>query len=384
MRASIQWLMVLTLCVALACGGSSATQDDTAVAPDEGEQDEGGQPTDTGGSSANLPLFFVPDPGIRIEKATNAWAAVAEQEDGSQRVYLWYEDRWEQASGPADEAVIVSEDGLVFERDDAFDYEKPRFDVPDHVVQNDPRHKRMPEDENGGPVWRMYNATPDGVKTETSTDSVYFIQDPGFAYAYHNEGEGYDNDHEKIGYNDVHPTADGRMVFTYIGDMQPGGYNNVRMAISTDNGKSFSWEKGNVLDDAQLVEEGGHQACAYVDPKPTVLPDGRIWYFLMTQACEPPAPTVGRSTGYIHSFLADDGVNFVHDEGIRLQPSDFDWDTFGFVVYSLNDPTVVRLVDGRYRMYVTASICESQTPSDCGTDGPGNFRQVLVSATATP
>ena len=104
----------------------------------------------------------------------------------------------------------------------------------------------------------------------------------------------------------------------------------------------------------------------------------------MTQDCMPPAPEVGRSTGYIHSFLAEDGVNFVHDEGIRLQPSDFDWDTFGFVVYSLNDPTVVRLTDGRYRMYVTARICESQTPADCTEGGAGDMREALVSATATP
>ena len=340
--------------------------------------------TDSQAPGDTLPLLFVPDPGIRVDRATNAWGSVASVEGGGQQVYLWYQDRWEEATGPAQEAVMISEDGLAFDREQAVSYQKPRTGVSEVIIRNDPRNKRMPEEENGGPVWRRFNATPDGVTTETSTDGIHFQKDPGVAYAYHNEGEGFENDQGKIGYNDVHPTPDGRLVFSYIGDMQSGGYNNVRMALSTDNGKTFVWEKANVLDDAQLVDEGGHQACAYVDPKPTVLPDGRVWYFLMTQDCQPPAPTVGRSTGYIHSFLSTDGLNFTHEEGIRLQPSDFDWETFGFVVYSLNDPTVVRLLDGRYRMYVTARICESQEPSDCDVDGPGNIREALVSATATP
>ncbi len=342
---------------------------------------------DAGDASASvdaLPLSFVPDPGIRIDHATNAWAAVEERADGTQRVYLWFSDRMEAASGPAMPAVIVSEDGLSFDRSAAVDYQSPRRGVSEDIIRNDPRYKLMPAEEDGGPVWRRFNATPEGLTTETSSDGISFLRDDGYVYTYHNEGEGYENDNGLIGYNDVHPTPDGRLVFTYIGDMQPDGYNNVRMAISTDNGRTFLWEKANVLDDARLVDEGGHQACAYVDPKPTVLPDGRIWYFLMTQDCMPPAPEVGRSTGYIHSFLAEDGVNFVHDEGIRLQPSDFDWDTFGFVVYSLNDPTVVRLTDGRYRMYVTARICESQTPADCTEGGAGDMREALVSATATP
>jgi len=380
-----QILPLFGLVLILACSSGSSGQEpeepqpDTASTEDRSIASEVVEVTTTG-----LPLNFVPDHGIRVDKATNAWASVAEQSDGSQKVYLWFEDRWEQAEGPAQEVVIVSADGLSFDRNAAFDYEKPRDGVSEDIIKNDPRHKRMPEVENGGPVWREFNATPEGLRTAVSADGIYFSQESGFAYGYHNEGEGFEHDHESIGYNDVHPTPDGRMVFTYIGDMGPGRYNNVRMAISTDNGKSFVWEKANVLDDAQLVDEGGHQACSYVDPKPTVLPDGAIWYFLMTQACEPPAPTAGRATGYIHSFYSADGVNFTKDEGIRLQPSDFDWDTFGFVVYSLNDPTVVRLVDGRFRMYVTATVCESQDPFDCEVGSVGNIRSVLVSATATP
>ncbi len=329
-------------------------------------------------------MTFVLDEGIRVDHASNAWASVAEDGDGSQQVYLWFQDREGAAVGPAEHRVVVSSDGLVFDRASAITYNAPYNGVDDAIRLNDPRHKRMPEEENDGPVWRKFDATPDGVKTSFSTDGINFTAADGIAYGYHNEGRGYENDRDKIGYNDVHPTPDGRVVFTYIADMQADGYNNVRMAISTDNGKSFVWEKANVLDDAKLVDAGGHPACAYVDPKPTVLPDGRIWYFLMTQDCAPPSPSQGLSTGYIHSFQSDDGVAFTHDEGVRLQPSDFEWETFGFVVYSLNDPTVVRLLDGRYRMFVTARICESQEPADCEIDGPGNNHEVLVSATATP
>ena len=378
---------VFVLMAVAACGTDDSksdipdSQDDqveTGTVPSDG----GTQDTSPGGT---LPLTFVPDPGIRVDKATNAWASVAVQSDGSQKVYLWYSDRWENAQGPAEEYVIISDDGLTFDRATAIAYKRPNFpDATEDVIRNDPRHKLMPNEENGGPVWRRFSGTPDGVKTHTSTDGINFAIDEGFAYLYHNEGEGFEHDQGLIGYNDVHPTPDGRLVFAYIGDMQPQGYNNVRIAVSTDNGKSFQWEAANVLDDAKLVEDGGHQACAYVDPKPTVLPDQRIWFFLMTQACEPPAPVLGRSRGYIHSFQSDDGITFTHDEGIRLQPSDFDWDTYGFVVYSLNDPTVVLLGDGRFRMFVTARICESQNPKECDTDGSGNIREVLVSATATP
>jgi hypothetical protein len=377
-------LCVVSLTVGMACG--SVGGDAPAPLTDAtASVDQGSQADNSGSSGHSLPLKFVLDPGIRIDKATNAWASVLEDSDGSQKVYLWYLDRSVSATGPGEQYVIVSEDGLEFDRDTAHEYKKPNYaGAPEDVIRNDPRHKLMPADENGGPIWRIYAGTPDGVKTQSSTDGLNFVLDDGYAYLYHNEGEGLENDKGSIGYNDVHPTPDGRLVFTYIGDMGPEGYNNVRMAISTDNGKSFQWEKANVLDDAHLVEEGGHQACSYVDPKPTVLPDGGIWYFLMTQACEPPAPVIGRATGYIHSFYSPDGVNFTKDEGIRLQPSDFDWETFGFVVYSLNDPTVVRLVDGRYRMFVTARICDSQEPQDCDAGGPGNIREALVSATATP
>lgn len=93
-----------------------------------------------------------------------------------------------------------------------------------------------------------------------------------------------------MGYNDIYSTPDGKVLFVCIGDMQPGGFNNVRMALSTDNGHHFSWKGANILDDARLVEKGGRQSCACVDPESTTLKDGRVRLFVMTQACQPPIP----------------------------------------------------------------------------------------------
>ena len=59
--------------------------------------DAGRDAGDASASMGALPLSFVPDPGIRIDHATNAWAAVEERADGSQRVYLWFNDRMEAA-----------------------------------------------------------------------------------------------------------------------------------------------------------------------------------------------------------------------------------------------------------------------------------------------
>jgi hypothetical protein len=330
-------------------------------------------------SASSSELNFIPDPGIRVNYASNSWAKAALQDDGTTLYYLFYQDHEGNGDGPAPQKAVTSIDGLDFDASQARPYSPGGNSSDPDLVQNDPRSKLMPEEEDGSPIWRRFNATMEGLKTETSQDGVNFQQDDGFAYLYHNTGEGYENDQGIIGYNDTFVAADGSIVFLYIADMQPGGYNNVRMARSQDNGATFTWVKANVLDDAKLVDEGGHPSCSYVDPKSTTLPNGSVRIFLMTQACHPSSP--GNPTGYIHSFLSTDGENFSHEDGLRLQPEDFDWDTFGFVVYSLNDPVVIPIEDGRYRMYVTALICESQNPVDCDRNIAGSLREVLVSAT---
>ncbi len=329
-------------------------------------------------------LRFVPDPGIRVDRASNAWASVAIYSDASFTVYLYFSDRDEQ---PPNQFVVTSSDGLVFDRASGIRYSVHDPQVADVYKIMDPAGRAMPWPEHGNPVRRRFSAAPEGLRTSTSTDGVNFFSDPGHAYLYHRQGSGPENDagdngQGRIGYNDIYSNLDGEVFFAYIGDMQPGGYNNIRLALSTDNGRSFTWVQADLLGDAALVDAYGQSNCTFVDQKTIRLADGSIRMFTMNPNCLTPIPELGVSTGFIHSFRSQQGYHFVHEPGVRLKPEDFDWQTFGFTVYSLNDPVVVRLPGERYRMYVTAAICESQQASECGQ---GATRSVLVSAsTALP
>ena len=53
----------------------------------------------------------------------------------------------------------------------------------------------------------------------------------------------------------------------------------------------------------------------------------------------------------IYSFVSnDDGYSFIRDPGTRLERGSFKEAT----LTSLNDPVVVRLPDGRFRMYLAS------------------------------
>ncbi len=133
----------------------------------------------------------------------------------------------------------------------------------------------------------------------------------------------------------------------YLGDLP--GSNNLRRAVSADNGWTFTFDRANVLGDAAL----GGGSNSFVDPKLIELPDERVRLIVMKQ-------------GSIYSFIADDNLEtFTEEPGARLSSSDF----IEFSVGALFDPVVVRLPDGRYRMFVTAGFADGQE------------HQALVSAT---
>ena len=74
--------------------------------------------------------------------------------------------------------------------------------------------------------------------------------------------------------------------------------------------------------------------------------------------------------GTIYSFVSDaDLSTFAPEPGVRVKPTDFTELTVG----AFYDPVVLRLPDGRYRMYVTAGLGANGSPD----------RQALVSATTT-
>jgi hypothetical protein len=153
----------------------------------------------------------------------------------------------------------------------------------------------------------------------------------------------------------------------YIGD-KGTTTGNVRLAYSDDNGQSFQYYDGNPLHDAGTHDEGLNQR----DPDAIVLDDGRIRIFTMVQG-GPLAPHPGvRSVTSIYSFTStDNGQTFTEDPGVRLNPEDFT----EFDVWSLNDPSVIQLPDGRYRMYVAGLISTLPDASDA--------HWVILSATTT-
>jgi len=173
----------------------------------------------------------------------------------------------------------------------------------------------------------------------SSRDGIHFISDQGHRYTAPAE------DYGAIGVFDCLRDRSGGVVMLYIGDMHGAGA-GVRRAYSADGGWTFTFDRTNVLGDLGLPH--GER---FVDQKSIRLPDGRIRLFTMRQGVEPPLPGQ-RKVGEIFSFISeDDGVTFSLEPGPCLTPGDFPFD-----VWSLNDPWVVCLPDGRHRMYVTALV----------------------------
>lgn len=296
-------------------------------------QSEGASPSPAsphGVTSDPGPRFTI-DPGIRVDYASNAAAGV----DPVGNVYLYYQD-----NRTGQQLRAISADGLDFS--------------PGEIPRDwgyDSRSTLLPDG-----TWRRYQYDPRemAMKSSHSANGFDFVPESGVRYA------PQPSDNGTLGVYDAFRDSSGGVVLLYIGDMY--GVNNVRRAYSTDNGLTFAFDRGNVLGD----EQRGGGPNSYVDPKTILLPDGRRRLFAMTQGGAPPRPPDSGS-GEIVSFVSnDDGRTF------SLEGTVLTWrDLTEHPVYSLNDPVVVRLLDGRYRMYVTALI----------PDPAGRYKQVLVSAT---
>ena len=275
------------------------------------------------GLSQNPDLKFYPDPGIRIE---NAGLAAPGPAPGGM-LWLYHED---VTSGPL---VSVSPDGLHFPPG-----------VPYTTFEHNPKRVHLP---NG--TWKMYvyDAINLVLKSESSTDGITFTSDPGIRYGLTTIDNG------TMGVYDHALDTSGGLVMVYVGDLY--GVNNIRRAYSppASMGETFHFTDGDPLGDAGAGGGGN----TYVDPKFTEFPDGRVRLFVMKQ-------------GDVFSFITSDLVNFTKENGARLRCVDFT----EFNVVVLNDPWVIRLRDGRYRMYVTAQI----------DDGNGGITFNIVSATTRP
>ncbi len=279
-------------------------------------------------------LEFTPDSGIRMDNASNP-GAIVDNETGI--VYLYYEKH--TGTPPGTQKIAKAEDGLNFS------------DVTtDLHASLNPRAVKLPDG-----TWRkyIYLNTENALKSESSKDGYTFTEDEGARY----------QPEENIGVYDVYVDKSGGVVLLYVGDM--GGDDNVRRAYSTDGGDSFTLETDDLLGDKDL-----DATMKYVDPKTLLLPDGRRRLITMKRGENGAAPIVGKvAIGELHTFISSDDKNYTHEPGIRLKPEDFT----EFTVWSLNDPSLVRLKDGRYRIYVAAIVTDDKCPEG---------RWAIISATS--
>ena len=275
-------------------------------------------------------LTFVADPGVRIEGAALPKPFV----DDTGRVHLFYET----APGPPTRQMYtVSADGLTF---DAGRAEQPG-DLRYH-----PYRVRMA---NG--VWRRFQWDPQALemRTDSSGDGVTFSRDPGVRYTLQADDRGW------MGIHDEFVDGLGRVVMIYLADRD--GLNNARRAVSADHGWTFTFDRGNVFGDAADIARAGGSS-AYVDQKSTHLDGAVRRMFAMKQGCA------------IYSFLTTDGDAFVLEPGWRVSVKSWT----DVVVRSLHDPVVVRLADGRFRMYVAAAL----------TVPPGSPGRFVILTATTP
>lgn len=258
--------------------------------------------------STTSTLTFIADVGTRAENASNAGVRFQ-----SSTLQLLYESQAQATKGkhPVEESTEAS-DWLTF---------APTTTETD---QDTFRAHHLPDG-----TWRTYGVdTTVGIEgsclqSRSSTDGVTYTPDEGCRYTLQ------DADNGKMGVYELFNTSTGDVVLLYIGDMM--GMNNVRRAVSTDGGWTFTFDHDDVLGD----ESAGGGSGSYVDEKVVSL--GNEAFYL-----------VAMKSGSIYGFLSsDDGATFVN-EGAILVPSDY-----GLTNGSLHDPQIIALPDGRYRIFVT-------------------------------
>ncbi len=271
-------------------------------------------------------LVFIPDAGIRLTDASISEIGY----DVATGTYYLFHNGEGVLKG---DLVATSKDGLTFSTP-----------VRQTSKAFDPRRVRLPDGR-----WRSYfwdsPSKPSGLKSSISTDGVNFTEESGLRYSLQA------SDKSSAGIYELFANPDGTMVLLYLGDLM--GLNNTRRAVSLDSGKTFAFDRGNILGDDSF----GGGANSYVDMTTIVLADGRRRLFSMRQG----------HTIYSHTS-SDGGKTWTLDAGFRLR------DSVSFPQYSPkshNDPSVIRLPDGRYRLYVASYL----------NDGRGCCKWGIVSAT---
>ena len=282
--------------------------------------------------SQNDGLFFKPDSGRRVTR--HAMGGIFADSNGAVYLYATKE------GGGTD--LYISENGLDFDSVDINEY--PDFRA---LRLKDGRFAKF----------NFIRGEPFGVlKMSVSDDGRTFtvLKDTLFIFP--------DNDsiNDALGYHTKFYDKTGGICLVYLA----GGVDNARFIHTSpgDPNYIFGDYRTNIFHDSTLG-----RGYTYVDPYGILLPDGRLRVITMNQH-GPPAPPAARK-GTIYTFTSyDNGETWQQDPDYRLR-----YDSFTeFEVYSLNDPKLVRLPDGRFRIYVAALIKE----------GENDFEYSVISATS--
>ena len=349
-----KYAFFLTLIVALLVSCSEKIPQNTSdTAPQEVMQNTSRAPQievvtqtipgiDVDSSTLSSDLYFIPDEGYRIDHASRV-EVILDNETGD--IYIIHGVSLGDDEFHPDVVSVSKDDGMTFE-------EVGEYTSTFAISRN---FKMKITDENGETYWKMFKIASDGIATDRTYDEEIFRPEKGLRYTFLEE-------ELKIGYSDLF-LLDDKIFYIYIANLA-SSQESMHLAVSDDEGETFSLVDDNVLDDKGTNDAGMN----YRDPKITLLPDGRIRLFTMVQGGSAPIPG-SHAAGYIYSHTTEDGLHYNLDEVIRLKPTDFS----DFEIWSLNDPQVILLPDGRYKMYVTALIkADNETRK---------YKEVIVSAT---
>ena len=250
-------------------------------------------------------LVFYPDSGIRL---TDASVPNISYDASSKTYYLFYSGEGSQRGS----LYATSTDGLNFTKQGQ-----------QISYAFDPRRVRLPD---GNYRLYQYDMAAHTFGSQFATDGINFSTEAGVRYALDA------SDNASAGIYDVFSARDGRMVMLYLGDLM--GLNNLRRAVSSDNGVTFSFDSGNVLGDSSA----GGGSRSFVDTRSIRIRGGCRRLFAMKGGRE------------IFSFLtSNSGFTLRQERGVRLALTQLST----YSPTGMFDPAVVLMPNGRYRMYVT-------------------------------
>lgn len=202
---------------------------------------------------------------------------------------------------------------------------------------------------DGGDTWKNNSGIRYSLKDEDCRMGVWttVVTDEGGVVMFYNHDESWEETGEGVIYV--------RRIYSEPGD------NGMNFELTDEDVMGYTHE-----DDTPIK---------WADPNAVVLPDGRIRLILMHQERGQPTPPLGR-TGALYSFISDD-----EGETFEIEGKIFAWDDVEeFEVYSLNDPKILRLEDGHYRIFVAALIPLKGVDTNKQGLKMADFRWVMLSA----